>query len=415
MIELNEEDIMPRKRDDIIRESLEELQALELQYRGKAEGPRVAMLLNLKQNPELQIEEVALHVGFSLSAVKRWLRAYRIGGMNALLQKKIGGRAEGAIDPGLNRLKKMLVAGDFSRLVEVEHWLEEYRHSHRPRRLGQPSTNGIPKRNEPVEGGGESVPHSSEEERQEIGVEYIARFFNRLSDTPDPGIWGNSLKAALKEIFPAIDYLTLVVNLQCDIFNPDTYEPVVAVVQHVRDGEMMVNTISADPAKGNEEAIARLMNSLKGSDFPFKDYRSPRHFVFFLSRAYLGVITLWQKRTNPPIPKQTLAGIEKLRPTLIYLFSDIVARCQAARPMELVVEMITSTMRDMFDLTAQETRILNLQLIGMSYDEIGSALNITVNTVRSHVKSTYTKAGAHSLADFYAKYFSLLMKDVDRS
>lgn len=408
---------MPRKRDGIIHESLEELQELERQYRGKAEGARVTMLLQLKQRPELQIEEVAALVGYSISAVKRWLKTYRVEGLHALLEKGVGGRPDGAIDLGLNRLKHKLVAGDFRRLGEVEQWLEEYRHSHRPRRSAQQAGNGVVKRDDQLHERAGEQEVCNEDRRREIGLEYLAEFFSSLSREPDLRKWGESIRGALRKIFTDIDYITLMTNLRCDIFHPDKYRPIIAVVQNVRGGVNAVETMGMDTDVEEKDHPARMIRSLEESNFPFKDYRAPRHFVFYLhpSNTYIGVIALWRKRSKPPISKQTLAGIEQLRPMFVYLFADFVGRYQAAHPTQLVTDRITSMMREMFDLTTQEVRILTLQLIGMSYEEIGSALNITLNTVRSHIRSIYTKAGAHSVTDFYAKYFSLLIKSTDRN
>jgi DNA-binding NarL/FixJ family response regulator len=55
--------------------------------------------------------------------------------------------------------------------------------------------------------------------------------------------------------------------------------------------------------------------------------------------------------------------------------------------------------RERLDLTAQEVTILRLQARGMSYADIATARNISINTVRSHVRAIYKKMHVHSGAE----------------
>jgi DNA-binding NarL/FixJ family response regulator len=48
------------------------------------------------------------------------------------------------------------------------------------------------------------------------------------------------------------------------------------------------------------------------------------------------------------------------------------------------------------DLTPHEVRILQMLAKGDSYREIGDALGVTVNTVRSHIRSIYEKLQVHT-------------------
>lgn len=52
----------------------------------------------------------------------------------------------------------------------------------------------------------------------------------------------------------------------------------------------------------------------------------------------------------------------------------------------------------MTPLTARESEVLHYLILGKAPKEIAQDLNISVNTVRNHVKSVYRKAGAHSRA-----------------
>lgn len=61
-----------------------------------------------------------------------------------------------------------------------------------------------------------------------------------------------------------------------------------------------------------------------------------------------------------------------------------------------------STVND--DLTARESEILELLMKGMTRFEIASYLQLSQNTVKSHLKNIYSKLGAHSREDVFRIY-----------
>ncbi len=54
-------------------------------------------------------------------------------------------------------------------------------------------------------------------------------------------------------------------------------------------------------------------------------------------------------------------------------------------------------------LSPQETRLLALLSNGQSYGEAATALAVTINTVRSHIRSIYEKLNVHTKAEAVAK------------
>ncbi|MDB3856352.1 helix-turn-helix transcriptional regulator [Halieaceae bacterium] len=62
-------------------------------------------------------------------------------------------------------------------------------------------------------------------------------------------------------------------------------------------------------------------------------------------------------------------------------------------------EMETSTpegiLRELFDLTKMEARVSMLLANGLTLDEIGVSLNISRNTVRTHLRAVFPKTGVH--------------------
>jgi DNA-binding CsgD family transcriptional regulator len=95
-----------------------------------------------------------------------------------------------------------------------------------------------------------------------------------------------------------------------------------------------------------------------------------------------------------------------LRPFFVFLLSDFVARHQAAKPVDHAFATAIDELTRQTGLTMQERRILHLQLLGLGYEEIADTLNISLNTVRTHVRSIYMKTGAHGQTELFAKYFT---------
>lgn len=56
-------------------------------------------------------------------------------------------------------------------------------------------------------------------------------------------------------------------------------------------------------------------------------------------------------------------------------------------------------------LREREREILKLLTSGLHYKEIGTSLNISIDTVRSHIRNIYEKLQVHSRAEASAKFF----------
>jgi DNA-binding NarL/FixJ family response regulator len=59
--------------------------------------------------------------------------------------------------------------------------------------------------------------------------------------------------------------------------------------------------------------------------------------------------------------------------------------------------------RGIAGLSPQETKLLALLANGQSYGEAAAALDVTINTVRSHIRSIYDKLNVHTQAEAVAK------------
>ena len=68
-----------------------------------------------------------------------------------------------------------------------------------------------------------------------------------------------------------------------------------------------------------------------------------------------------------------------------------------------IVAAQSSLKGDSFNLSSREKEVLSCLVNGLSYKMIGAELNISYETVRSHVKKIYEKLHVASLTEVVAK------------
>ncbi len=391
---------MPRKRECVITESLEELQRLQEQYRGKPEATRITVLMLLKQDDKVGIEEVATLVGFSKPTVKRWWRAYREGGLQAVLG--LGAKRSARTDTGLTMLRQKLMAGEFTDLADVQEWLGGQQQIHPQKKLGRIASDLImkPKPSQADDAGDsdEAFPFTSAQ---------LLRFLSDLPLTPKLPVLVDSFRKVLQTLLGDVDRISISLNVHCDLLNPEQYSPDIVITQSNK-GTKFINPLQKQSsAEDGSEHFARLLDNLRRQKFPFQHYHQPHSFVYYYGgSAYLGIMVLWRERTKPNVSKRTLYAMESMRSFMIFVLSDLVARHNMARPIEHAFDSALQGLMTETGLTMQERRIMILQLLGLSYEEVADTLNVSLNTVRYHLRSIYNKTGAHSQAELFAKYFT---------
>jgi len=391
---------MPRKREGTVKESLEELRELEERYRGKPEEVRVTVLRLLKEEEDRGIEDVALLVGFSKPTVKRWWRTYREGGIDALIGIATSTRRVSTIDEQLNSLKQKLLAGEFNGIDAVREWIDS--HPQRPKRDVAGSKNGLPR-----SVGAKSMSIVTLDHPHDPSDRLFA-FLDALPSTHTIKEWSSAFIGALQSLLGDVDRVSVSVNARCDLLNPEGYQPNLFITQSVYSGARAINRV-VPPSESKDENphLERLFDNLRKRKFPFSQYQPPVPFVYYyLEAAFLGVIVLWRERSKPPISERTLMLMERLNGFIEYILSDFAARYQNANPIEHVFEHALEGLAERIGLTMQERRIMILQLLGSSYEEIATTLSISLNTVRYHLRSIYQKTGTHSQAELFAKYFT---------
>lgn len=95
------------------------------------------------------------------------------------------------------------------------------------------------------------------------------------------------------------------------------------------------------------------------------------------------------------------------------LFDAIDEALEGGAPMSpSIARMVISSMqgdrkkKNAYDLTPRELEILGCLSKGSSYKLIGSELEITIDTVRTHIKKIYEKLHVHSQTEAVAKAFN---------
>ena len=110
-----------------ITETVDELKTLLKQQTTAFSKERLQALYLLKLGRVETIQQLAIDIGRDRTTLSRWLRQYRKGGINHLLQKQVGqGRKPDIPEWAQTALRKRLQEAEgFNSYGEVRDWLEE--------------------------------------------------------------------------------------------------------------------------------------------------------------------------------------------------------------------------------------------------------------------------------------------------
>ena len=118
---------MTKKLDLNIKETVPELKKLLHQQKSGRKKERILVLYLLKTQQAEDAFTTATVIGRNYSTVKRWLRIYRQGGLNGLLELKHGGGRTLSLPPNvLEVLEQRLQQPEgFYSYEDIQVWLEE--------------------------------------------------------------------------------------------------------------------------------------------------------------------------------------------------------------------------------------------------------------------------------------------------
>jgi DNA-binding CsgD family transcriptional regulator/transposase-like protein len=354
---------MPRKRTGTVTETLEELDALLERHRGTPAHARLRALRLIKTDPGLQWPEIAERIGCPAQTLKRWWADYREQGMQFLSGSNSG--RPGQTSRANADKKPRDVRSIISDGCEVSEIVSNY----------------------------------------EIDSNGWVDLLCKLPDTSDVKEWVDGIRTILHTLFSDIDRISVSVNSQCDLRDPESYEPHTSFI-HVFSSSRVRQRLTVARKKAGEH-VADIIEGFKHSNFPFTSYHPPCYLVLrYKGVAYLGTFFFWRDKEKPEISSDTLRKLLGLETFLTFIMSDYVVRSH-------YFNATFSQIPDRLDffikaagLTKQERSVALHAVLGYSYDQIADLLCISLDTVRHHMKSIYRKTGTHSDAELFAKYFA---------
>ncbi len=109
-----------------ISESAETLKTLLKNAKTPQEKERVQALYWIKTKTVITVKQIAIMLGRNRVTVQKWLRKYRTGGLNVLLEQKqnLGGRPRSIPGEVIDKLKEELHKPEgFNSYGEIQQWL----------------------------------------------------------------------------------------------------------------------------------------------------------------------------------------------------------------------------------------------------------------------------------------------------
>lgn len=235
--------------------------------------------------------------------------------------------------------------------------------------------------------------------------EAMLRFMNALPIHGSIVEWLGAVRDGLLGLFNDVDRVMIDVNYLCDLNDPENYEPAKAVTQHVIDKRQERVVVETQPHQQTHSK--RLIQQARVNGFDPDEFHSPHCFEYFYGeRAYLGAVILWRERRRHPISDETIGQLEAMRPFMIFLLSDLVARHSYSRPVDRAFHQALARLSTELKLSDREQEVLAVHLFGYPYQTIAEMIHISIDSVRKYVKAIHRKAGVATYTELFAKYFT---------
>ncbi len=402
-----------------VDEALQVLLESEEAHNGTPQHSRVRMLRILKERPNLTFSQLSDELGCSERSLQRWWGVYRKGGLQALVStadRNTPGRKRRIDNATLQSLQQQLESEGLGALTGIQTWLAS-EHGITYSRSGVwnllRSTVGATPRGWRVSHGADGPRRSDRPGFAVSGVSnQVINFLNALPTSSDVREWGSAFRENLRNLLGDVDRITVNVNVDCRLDDPGEYATVLSIRQNVkdspsssRDTRPQDSLVTVD--KSQRSPSERLLDFAREQGFPMEKYHAPLIFDYYYKDiAYLATVLLWREIERPAIADSTRHLMVSLKQFMVFVFSDLVARHQADRPVDRVFHDALTFLVDDAHLSPQEERIVILQLMGHSYKEMADMLSVTVDTVKKHFKQIHRKTGTRGQAELFAKYFT---------
>lgn len=364
---------MPRTRAKQISESVAELEELRRAYRGKAEEQRLFFLQLLAEDAKRTISEAARTASISDRRGRYWWDSYRKGGLQGLLDRRVWRREE--------------------------LW------------------------DSPESDSSNSSPLGSQDHAPNYGA--LIPFVTKLTQSVAKSIdWQPALreiKQILESDLPGVDLVGVNLQWGLDVFNPGSRRNTRVAEMSLEDGR---HHSSGESSQAFEQPHEQFLDTARKAGLDLSKYHEPHCFDFFLDftkrrieptdekETYVGTMVLLASKTRSDVPESTVNLLERLRPFLAFLLTDLVMRqnlrINSGAPLYDFIHRITGEN----GLTDQESRVLTLGFLGRSYKEMADLMTVSVSTVQSHIRSLFRKTGVSRMAELHARFYSGSIPDM---
>lgn len=242
--------------------------------------------------------------------------------------------------------------------------------------------------------------------------EKMTRFIALLNSLPmstHTPEWGAALGQALTDYLEDVDYVVVNVRYTINLLDPASEGN--GVVYHQDRSRQTARTRARMARTRENSGWKALYERAPGSGFAVDQFQYPVGFDYEYQGARIGSLLLFRWVGKAPISQATKLHMEELRPFIVYILSDHVARRRLTQPAD-------SLWRDLLDriaadakLTERERQIIPLLIGGYIYSEIADSLHISTKTVDTHVKHIFRKLGVRRLRDLFARYITPRLPD----
>ena len=236
-------------------------------------------------------------------------------------------------------------------------------------------------------------------------------FLSALPVTSDTRVWGIAFRENLKSLLGDVDHIIVSVVLGMNLRNPvaEQDRPDTKTLRHSVNLKTSRSQIRISQIEKKRKDLCyweQLVEEAEANDVPLERYQGPVGFDFHYEGVVCGGLILLRYKENTPISQATLDFIESLKDFFVYVFTAHIAIKRVKEPQYSGFQHLLRKVSLDRDLTEKEQDILLYQLLGLSYEQTADRMNVSINTVKAHIKSVYAKIGCNNIKEAFSRYLT---------